>query len=844
MPHFTQNILDALGWSLIHSVWQGGLACAAVMVMRAIWRGDNPAARYVAQCAVLTGCFAAFVFTFWMHAQAPAAPASDAVIITASAATIEIVTAPAGIINAAQTFAASPVNAGVMIPILGLLWCMGFAVMSLRYAGGLYLTGALRRNGLSAPSPQWVAAFKRLQIQSHIKRHVAFYISDCVKGPITLGTLKPVVLVPAAFLTALPKEQIEAILLHELAHIRRYDYAFNLVQTAIKTVFFYHPGVHYISRCIDTDREQACDDLAVSKSSNPIDLIKALAALPQGLTPQRLAMAANGPRHTPLLDRMTRLIEPKYKNRRPHGLGLLAMAVVLIGATSFSAVTQANSAQNTPQDDPQLAGPAPQVQNNVIIRGSQDLPKLPAAPSFPQFSSSTAIDAAEFGRRQSEIGAVWGSFRSDMSEFYNAYGQTKAANPSWDARMDALDTKVEHLEDRATKDFERAMEKSAQGYERYVDAKRRQDSAQERRNEAAQRRAEAQWERENATERRDEANQRRAEAQWERETAAERRAEAAERRAEAEERRQDAQLESEDARAMTLEARDAAKVKVKSADHKHFDKQKDYTALRDNLHRALKSDGLYIAGKDKQVIKIENAVWTVNGKPMPAKLINKYKDLIAASGIDMDEFVFAETSEDGLHISSHSVHGNDKQTRDITFGRFDHSDSTTTHRTVAAPQPPEPPSHTTHQASHSHGELPYYVASGLKITPQFLPPLSKLSVAAGHGEYIKLKDEYHSGTDFKAAVGTPVTASLDGTVIFADNSGNWGGLIKIKHAGGIQTKYASLGTFNVKVGDSVKAGQVIGTVGTIDDKWAPHLHFEILHNGHTYDPVYVLSQTQ
>lgn len=141
--------------------------------------------------------------------------------------------------------------------------------------------------------------------------------------------------------------------------------------------------------------------------------------------------------------------------------------------------------------------------------------------------------------------------------------------------------------------------------------------------------------------------------------------------------------------------------------------------------------------------------------------------------------------------------------------------------------------------------MPYYsTSSGVKITPQFLPPLTRTQILAGHNEYIEAQGKRHSGVDYKAVAGTPVTASLDGTVVYAQKSGAWGMLMKIEHEGGMVTKYASLGSFALEPGDSVKAGQIIGTVGAIDDEWGPHLHFEIHHRGHTYDPVYVLSQMQ
>jgi len=689
--------------------------------------------------------------------------------------------------------------------------------MSLRYAGGLYVIHTLRSKGLTPPPQQWRNSFAQLVTELSISRDVKLFISDRVKGPITLGIIKPIVLVPVGFLTALPQDQIEAILLHELAHIRRYDFAFNLVQNAIKAVFFYHPAIHYISRCIDTDREQACDDLAVAKSSGPNALIRALAAMPSALQNPKLALAATGPRHTPILDRMTRLVDPKLKKNTPGAVGVVAMAMVLSGAAYFSAASQA-SATPTPQDvdvsDTRLAGDVPQPPLPARPdHMSGAMPILPAAPVFPECNDNE-IDHATFGQRQGEISSTWANFRLDMARFYNDFGQFAAQNPTWDGQIESLRSQAEYLEDKASDDFEYCLESTTEGYQDYLeDQQDRRDNARERYEDAAEARFEAAQER---------SSQARSEAKAARKRDAEARRATEQGRRQAETIRANAEMQANQTRTK-------------------------YDTLRADLTRQVKSDGYWDNSRKKQIIKQDRGMWSVNGNTLTPNAAKPYQSILATVDIEMDKFAFAEIKESGLHISTKSRKGGNNQTRNITIGAFDHSDYEATRMTITSPEPPAAPSpnHFETHGSHSHGPMPYYTTSnGEKITPQFFAPLSRMQVVAGHGEYIAANDQRHSGVDYKAAPETPVMASLDGTVTYAQKSGDWGMLLKIEHAGGIQTKYASLGSFAVQPGDSVKAGQIIGTVGEIDDDWGAHLHFEIRHRGHTYDPVYVLSQTQ
>jgi beta-lactamase regulating signal transducer with metallopeptidase domain len=186
-------------------------------------------------------------------------------------------------------------------------WLVGVCVLSLRIIAGWIRAQQLRRCRVEPPSPAWQERLVQLARQLGITRAVQLLQSHLVRVPTMVGHLKPVILLPAAALTGLAPQQIESILAHELAHIRRYDYMVNLVQVVIETLLFYHPAVWWVSRRVRIERENCCDDLAIELCGDRFGYIRALVSLEElrDAPATRLAVAWQG---TSLLDRVRRLL--------------------------------------------------------------------------------------------------------------------------------------------------------------------------------------------------------------------------------------------------------------------------------------------------------------------------------------------------------------------------------------------------------------------------------------------------------------------------------------------------------------------------------------------------------
>jgi uncharacterized protein (TIGR03435 family) len=172
---------------------------------------------------------------------------------------------------------------------------------------------------------------KKLGVRVGLSRPVRLLVSALVQVPTVVGWLRPIVLVPVGALSGLPREHLEALLLHELAHIRRHDYLVNILQSIAEALLFYHPAIWWVSAHLRAERELCCDDLAVSVSGDALTYARALAELescrPAHLTP---ALAANG---GSLSDRIARLVgQPRPSDTPALGPGVIAVAILLLAA--------------------------------------------------------------------------------------------------------------------------------------------------------------------------------------------------------------------------------------------------------------------------------------------------------------------------------------------------------------------------------------------------------------------------------------------------------------------------------------------------------------------------------
>ncbi len=330
--------------ALMCFLWQGALVGLAAWIALALLERASASTRYaVALGALLLMAVLPFATAFRLAGDLPR-PAQPAVSAAPIAAPVVKAPAPAGGAATAQTFGAP------LLPWIFDVWLAGVAALSLIHLGGFQRVRHLSQYG--RPVEERLQTLARdLGRRLGIRRAVALLESAAISVPATVGWLRPVVLVPLSTLAGLTPRQLEAVLAHELAHVRRHDYLINLLQTAVETLLFYHPAVWWVSAQVRRERESCCDDLAVSVCGDRLGYARALVEL-EGLrsVAPRLALAASG---GSLAGRIRRLLgSPGRPSRRPWAAGLLALALLPAGAVVQTACSGSTARQALHGTDP------------------------------------------------------------------------------------------------------------------------------------------------------------------------------------------------------------------------------------------------------------------------------------------------------------------------------------------------------------------------------------------------------------------------------------------------------------------------------------------------------------
>ena len=320
---------ERLGWTLLHFLWQGILVAALYALARALAGGRISArGRYAIACASLLAMTVAPALTYWWLGN------------SGQAARIGDLT-DWGARQLAPGVAYSPVTDPWQqaMPGIVMAWFAGAAACSLRLLMGFISAAALRRSRHAPVLTEWQQTLDRLIERMHVSRSVRLLATDRVDSPSVIGWLRPVILAPVGVLCGLAPEQVEALLAHELAHVRRHDYLVNVLQGIAESLLFYHPAVWWISNQIRAEREHCCDDLAVAASGDVLVYARALAEL-ESMRPAhfKAALSAND---GSLLRRIRRLADPVAAHR-PAGWGVAwSLGALLLLGIAGVAVTGA-----------------------------------------------------------------------------------------------------------------------------------------------------------------------------------------------------------------------------------------------------------------------------------------------------------------------------------------------------------------------------------------------------------------------------------------------------------------------------------------------------------------------
>lgn len=374
MVHLTSGIVSALSWALVHSLWQGLLVYILLRAVLAAIPGNYASARYITSVSAMAVLTVAFITTF-AYQYNSGLPALQYTIAGATLANPHN-TVTTAIPVATENSWVQPLSLwfNTHTALIVNIYFAGMLLLLVRIVYNLYTLRNLKYKGTTPPDHNWLQMLAKCQNISGINTRVQLFFSARVTVPMVMGSLKPVILIPVAIANNLSAAEAEAVLLHELAHIRRHDYLVNMVQLFIETILFYNPFVWLISSIIRNEREHCCDDMVVRATTAPLPYAKALAALETfRQQPAMPALAATGANHQ-LLNRIKRIMEMKNHNVNYGQLTAVLLAIVLLAGavTVFVPDVNAQSKKEKKKDAKETTDKSKTVNKQVVITSGTD----------------------------------------------------------------------------------------------------------------------------------------------------------------------------------------------------------------------------------------------------------------------------------------------------------------------------------------------------------------------------------------------------------------------------------------------------------------------------------------
>jgi bla regulator protein BlaR1 len=347
-----ENILRAVCWTLLHSLWQGLVLAVVAGLVMVLSKRAGATLRYNLLCCLMILFVAVSGYTFYrqLHTPVTDSPSITNPLSVAAKRTMEE--------KAPQT--ANPETGGGALrdnissfveyfnahaSLVVVTWFIIFLARFVKVLSGLIYVQRIRHYQTSPAPADWQQRLIQLLDKLQITSPVSLLESALVKLPVVVGVLKPVILVPVGMLARLSPQQVESILIHELAHILRRDYLFNLVQNLVDTLFFFNPALLWVSSLIRGERENCCDDIAIGETKSRKQFIEALVSFHEYTqSAQGYALSFAG-KENQVVRRVKRIV---YKKN--HSLNAGERVLLMSGLLVFSAafITINGSSRPTP----------------------------------------------------------------------------------------------------------------------------------------------------------------------------------------------------------------------------------------------------------------------------------------------------------------------------------------------------------------------------------------------------------------------------------------------------------------------------------------------------------------
>jgi len=406
------HILQSTAWTLIHFCWQAAAIAGIYAIAARAAEHRTSQFRYVLALSAMFALLIAGISTFAYESSRGV----DASVQNMAAASMSRIgdfprSAEPGVTPNSAIVASEPTDPSAPAFMLWIdcLWVVGVFGLALRHLGGWLLISRLRRHALQPAPAETQHQFARIASAFGLSKRVALRISAAIAGPVTVGAFRSMVLLPLTAVTGLTSDELEVVLAHELAHVRRADFVWNVLQCVVETLFFFHPAVWWISNRVRQERELCCDDMALEICPDPVVYANALFRLEQQrATRMHLAMALDGHQsRTRLRNRIARILgEPEVspKSARPVSLAAVAASAIVLAISAPQLIAgihpvqaqavaatpdQTNSAPSANAVEPPTASAPPQE------AAPKPSPKPAKSEAQPAPSKPTASDSGD-----------------------------------------------------------------------------------------------------------------------------------------------------------------------------------------------------------------------------------------------------------------------------------------------------------------------------------------------------------------------------------------------------------------------------------------------------------------
>lgn len=343
---FQSAFLQALGYSIANSLWQMAFLWLLYVVISAVLK---PAAshKYILAVSLETIGFIWFIVTLQFYYS----QYSRLLYIESTCLDSEAI---ATLVPQGQGFRSLIIEWMIrieqLLPYLSVAYLLLMLILCVRWIMGYRYTQLIRKEGLLKIPAEWRIFVKTTAQQLGIQREVGIFLSEKVRSPLTIGFLKPLILIPVASINHLTVSQLEAVLLHEIAHIKRYDYLVNILLSVTEIALFFNPFTQLLSRQIKKERENSCDDWVLQFQYSATTYAEALLRIAQLQTTPTLALAAQGSNENELLNRVKRMIGAKEQgfHYRKQLLAFLLVTGILSSIAWLNPDHQSKQKENTP----------------------------------------------------------------------------------------------------------------------------------------------------------------------------------------------------------------------------------------------------------------------------------------------------------------------------------------------------------------------------------------------------------------------------------------------------------------------------------------------------------------